>query len=261
MKTNRLCIVLLALAVLLCGCGAVDEMAEKTGMLQVLRDLMDCVEKADVDRAADMFENREQFRELFPQLAAYWQPTAEDEIEVMSLNSTSTGSGEKRETISVGTFLVHSQDGDYQVYLAVHADSGGSLIRGFNVMDVKELPTAEQTEQAPEWLTWSVWGLMLAFCAFTIIDCVRKKPKRYGWLIALALVFISFIFTGSPAGRSFTFHIGILSQSGWQAWPNGTRITQVSLPLGAISYWIARRKLLEKKTEEKAEEQKAEAAE
>ena len=67
-------------------------------MLHVLRDLMDCVEKADVDRAADMFENREQFRELFPQLAAYWQPTAEDEIEVMSLNSTSTGSGEKRES-------------------------------------------------------------------------------------------------------------------------------------------------------------------
>lgn len=250
-----ICVFLSALLILLCGCGIADRLAEDSGMEQILRDFMACIEQGDEDRAAAMCEDPERVREIFPKIAEYWHPTAADPIESTSINVTEHMiSKDEKVTVSTGTFVVHSQDGDYQVNLVVRSDAERSVIQSFNVMNKEDIQETEQISGSPVWLTIALWVVMLAFCAFSIIDCIKKKPKGYGWAISACLVFFSFVVTRTPAGTNFGFRILLLAQSGWQTWSNGTTIYQISIPIGAICYWLARKGMLKKKAEMEAAE-------
>ena len=69
--------------------------------------------------------------------------------------------------------------------------------------------------------------MTVCFIIFSIVDVVRKKPRRYGWYIVLCIVVF---------------------------WFNFNHVRYIVLPLGALIYWCIRKKLLTRKAAMKVKE-------
>ena len=89
--------------------------------------------------------------------------------------------------------------------------------------------------------------LCCIFCLVTIIDIIRKKPRLWGLWILAALFFFGALIEKGPNSLHTGIRLGLLSESGWAKFLDGTNRYQLCLPVGAIAYWIDRKRLLKKK--------------
>lgn len=255
------CIMLVLLILLLCGCSTLKNAKQaleshSQEIDDLLVEVMTCVENHDEQGAKALFYAVDQTWD-FEGITNYWPVHSTDPFEQRDLNYTKNISGKESQAITSAVYCVHSGSEDYQVTLVKQSDNNGSGIISFNVVSVQELldagiepvgsklPAANKT--SGQWCFLVFWVLALVFVLITIIDIIRKKPKKYGLWIVLALVFIGFQFSAGANNVTTRFLFGILQKSQWVKSSNGTNTLQLSLPIGALIYWILRKTLLKKK--------------
>ncbi len=207
-KSPLLLCLLLVCTLLLAGCSLKNETLDAQ-MEQVL----DALDQNDEEAFVALFYPGIQDKELrlmYSQFRDVWTPLERDQIKLVSYSTHSA----KAQKDYRGLYQLPRSDEYSHLEINYLETEDG---RGLVGLKMGKLDEAEPTKPGGWQLVYFV--LYLAFLILTIIDIIRKKPLKYGWLIVMALIYFSF--------RTNTFSIMI--------------------PLGSILYWCLRGKLLREK--------------
>ncbi len=257
------CLALALLLLLLCGCQFIADMkqdlsAKQAEMDELLVKVMTCVENNDAQSASALAYDPQKMLEGFSAIASGWPVHATDPFEAAGLTINKNNNSETGpQTFTTAVYIIHCQDQDYQAQFSTCEDRSGSGLIGFNVKTVQSLidngiePAGTNTPFAKksfgQWCFTGFWILCCIFCLVTIIDIIRKKPRLWGLWILAALFFFGGLIEKGPNSLHTGIRLGLLSESGWAKFLDGTNRYQLCLPVGAIAYWIDRKRLLKKK--------------
>ena len=205
---------LLLLTFILCGCTIHNETLD----IQMQK-AVTALNQKDTDALRQMLPidsvDEETFLSDLEQLYSVWVPVNPSEVKLIQLNVTKSAD----QTVTRGVYSVPGNE-QYNCFqlICVKAKDGTAALNRF------DLGWADTSALSAAGSPLGIAGMVLAVISFivivfTIIDIARKRPRKYGWFIVLAL---------------FTFFLSI----------NGVRLTA---PLGAIIYWCIRSSLLKKK--------------
>ena len=151
----------------------------------------------------DLDEGYRQIREI-------WIPTERENVELVRYNVNASPQQKAYQGIYR---LPRSDEFAYLEIDYLETKEGRGLV-GLHMGMIEE--PEQKTYGVGQWINIVLYA---AFVLFTVVDVIRKKPRKYGWYIVLALLY---------------FRLRINSFS-------------VSLPLGSIIYWCIRKKLLREK--------------
>ena len=222
---------LIVLAMLLSGCTA--DIPSDVSLLEEQKNLVvSCLNDHDQERLQALLYpvavSQIDMDAGFQSLMDVWQPVDAEDVKMLQFSSQRRTSLNQRITVFQGIYQLPKGMEQYALYLSFAETAGAKGLNEINIVPVSQVAV----EKKPLSLTISRI-VTVCFIIFSIIDVVRKKPRRYGWYIALCIVL---------------FRI------------NYKRVRYVVLPLGALIYWCIRKKLLAKKaamlkTEEESKDQ------
>ncbi len=251
-----LCLLLALGMLLLSGCSllrdafqkAVDDQAERNDLL--IR-MMKCVEEDDAWGAAALAYDQLKMKQDFPELVKRWPVHSTDPYEYRStVNLHQRKSYGAPDILNVTSYLVHCEDGDYEVRVGTRIHPDDDRIALFDVARIEDLreagiepagtvfPTARKTPV--QWLLLIYWGLCAAFSLFTVVAVIRDRPRLYGLWIAGVLLFVGATGSIAPLNFAFNFRIFPLLPSFWLRYQGGQNRILFSVPLAAIVYWFLR---------------------
>ena len=159
------------------------------------------------------------FDEGFDQIMQAWQEKQPEDLKLVRFYVNSKVQADFRQKTYEGIYKMTLGDESCYIYLLYADTSEGSGIVNLNLLSEDEVSGVEISAFSIVSLVFEV--LFWLIVVFTIIDIIRKKPRRYGWYIVLALLRV-------------TLRTGELA---------------LIVPVGVIIYWGIRRNLLRKKAE------------
>lgn len=142
-------------------------------------------------------------------------------------------------------YLVTS--GEMQFYLEVMKIDDEPGLAGFNLTELSGDAPSPESRGLLHW-GFTILGVAAGiFALWMLADCVRRKPKhRWAWAL-LILLMSAMLTVSSQDGRfAFQFNAGLyLGLSSLTTYASGDFSAQLYFPLGALIYWIMRRRLLD----------------
>ena len=236
---KKICVLILILAVLLCGCDMqLDDSAIRQETEVVLEGLIagdyDAVRGGLSQRVADA------------DLAAAFDQLSRD---MNGLGAWEMNAQGRQVTVRDGLKLTYIRylvtAGQTQFYIDVTKVDGEQGIAGFHVSPA-ESPEPEVVSAGA--IGWVITGLGIAAWGFTLwmaVDCLRRRMKlKWLWLLMILLLWMVFSMSLIQDIAKVNFNFGIrLGLSGVRAYADGSRMLSVYLPVGAVSYFCTRKKL------------------
>ncbi len=238
----RLILVALCFLVLLslASCSADMEMGNNTPLGE---QFLSCVLKSDFDSAYAMVQEtvgEEDFREYWASILPITKDAASYELEQIGWNVNTSNSL----TTLTTAYQVYFDNGKTALLRIVTRDDIGG-IAGLHFSDITSFIEVTHKVLPPVRIVLTAFSLLsVAFVIWMFIDCLRRKMKRKVlWAI---LVFFGVTFTltvGETAGLRFM--IGVMLQgSSIVADPALLSvITKLTFPVGALIYFLMRKKL------------------
>lgn len=224
-------IVLLAVCLLLSGCA--KQMSESNDMM---RQIVQAFNAGDADAVYRLFPpnsiDEKGFDAFFAEALEGWQKVDPEEVRAIGFNiNTKNGT-----SVTQMTFLLPGDmENNVMQFEIETTKEHGTYLSSLNFGTLPEdYNTSGGTLQKIS-TPALIWDLAcFVFLIFTIVDIVRKKPKGYGWFIALAVLLSIPVTIGGAA---------------------------CSVPVGMILWWCLRKVLMKKKNAIAAETAEAQAAE
>lgn len=159
-------------------------------------------------------------------------------------------------TVRRYTYQLKSEGSVYRITVT---DSGeNTLLTGFQIREIKgasgeiisgNLATLGKASTM-QLLLLAVWLLEVAFMVWMATDCIRRKDLKHKWLWLLLLWFVTVEPSVSVGNGSFVtnyrlaIHL-IPSLTSLLKYASGTVRFQLMVPMGAILYFLLRKKLTE----------------
>lgn len=248
-KIKSLAIVLLVVAaLLLTACSA--SQAEQVDVIKAhCEDMVDAIIANDAESGYAIITNqtdKQQFMATFAQMHEYIS-----QVNTYELTQKAWRSGSKNgtpyfeatfemttnaETYRVTAVTVDGYDGLYSFHIAALSDTEVSYTGTITTMS---------GASALQWGLILLSAVCIAFVVFTFIDCLRRKLRlKPLWLILIVCGAMILTFSSSGGLLRFHFNIGLLfaQYSHMKQYVNGAFTTQLVVPMGAIIYWILRKK-------------------
>ena len=173
--------------------------------------VLDVLNRGDEEAFAALFypdiASDSELYEIFGQFREVWTPTAIEQVTLVSYNVNSApGKKDFR-----GIYELPRSDEYSHMELHYLETGEGSGLLGLQMGKLNDASTGKTSP-------WQTVYFVLCgiFVLLTLVDIIRKKPLKYGWLIVLAIFFFNLRING------FAF----------------------TIPLGSVIYWCLRRKLL-----------------
>ena len=263
-KRNILALGAVLLAVLLCfsGCAKLLQGMENPEVREDTCAMLDAVLADDLDAAYAMVSQvstREEFVPVYEQWTDFLGGAADYELKLLSYyTNTSVSGGENTVTVQA-VYEMNTESARAIVAVLVDSQLG---ITGFQVAPY------EQTDYYYTGLLGHMedadivqWGLLLSnvvaigLTVIALVDCCRHSVKKKGlWITVLILGFmtVSVKTAASTFGLHFSFG-WLLYYAALVRYGGGTTILRILVPVGAVAYLIARRKILKKDAPEVTE--------
>ena len=221
MKTTGTTIVLIVLALLLSGCAADSTLIDEQKNLVV-----SCLNDHDLDELhALMYPNaisKEELEAGYLAIEDVWQTVDVKDVTLIQLNSQTNTRQNQRVKVYRGVFRFPEAMEQYALYLLYMETGDAKGLTNIRII------SASQAASPTTPLSLTISRIVtVCFIIFSIVDVVRKKPRRYGWYIVLCIVVF---------------------------WFNFNHVRYIVLPLGALIYWCIRKKLLTRKAAMKVKE-------
>jgi len=159
------------------------------------------------------------FSEGFDLIMQIWQEKQPDDLKLVRFYVDAKAQADFRQKTYEGFYKTTFGEEIRYIYLRYADTSEGSGIVNLNILAENEVSGVEVSTESIVSLISE--GIFLLIAVITIIDVIRKKPRRYGWFIVLAMLRSSFTSGGMT----------------------------IVIPVGAMIYWGIRSKLLRKKAE------------
>ena len=232
--------VLIFLSILfgLCACTAVEQ---NDNAEQVTESILDGIVSGDYDETRSMFKNiasDKDFRSFFDTVSEMLSDTKSYELKQVGWHSRVDNG---ISTYSV-TFEMSTDDGE-KYMVETHFLKDDNSLYSFNIT-----PTYSMSNNAviPFQIVFVVISFAsCAFCVWMIIDCSRRKiRKKPLWIILILLSFSLMLTFGNELGMNFTLRLNFPLSNVTVA-PMSVAF-KLTIPVGAIIYFIVRKKLTPK---------------
>ena len=263
-KRNILALGAVLLAVLLCfsGCAKLLQGMENPEVREDTCAMLDAVLADDLDAAYAMVSQvstREEFVPVYEQWTDFLGGAADYELKLLSYyTNTSVSGGENTVTVQA-VYEMNTESARAIVAVLVDRQLG---ITGFQVAPY------EQTDYYYTGLLGHMedadivqWGLLLSnvvaigLTVIALVDCCRHSVKKKGlWITVLILGFMTVSVKTAASTFGIHFSFGwLLNYAALVRYGGGTTILRILVPVGAVAYLIARRKILKKDAPEVTE--------
>ena len=258
MKRNTLMtvfVVILALALLFCGCSALLENMEDARTRQSTEAILDALIADDFQAAYSQVTHictEAEFKPVFTQLKGLLGDADSYELKLLSINTNSRlHNGQTSRTVS-SVYEMTAQSGRIVVSIQMEDSFGLSSfhLTPYEQTDYYVTGTLETLRQssAVQWIFLLLNVLPIGLSVLALVDCLRHKFK-YKVLLVLLLIF-GFVSVGATiASTSFRLNFILGSFTAYSAlirYGSGTVMLRLMLPIGAIAYFLMRRSLLAK---------------
>ena len=204
----------LLLIALLIGCLALSGCSIHSKTLDpVMEQVLTALNTQDRDAMKSMLDPSLPEAELetgLEQMLEIWRETDPAEARLGNLQVERSGSWERH----TGVYWLPETEDYNAIQLVYEITDGEGTLRYIH------LGTADSAG-VPNRMTVLMILPVLALILFTIIDILRKKPRKYGFLIIIALITV----------------------------PLPVASVQLAIPVGSALYWCLRKQLLRKKAE------------
>jgi len=209
-------------------------------LVKIMQALNDKDDKDMIDLFIKNYQTEEELRVSFNQIEQVWGERKEYSYELL-----------KQEVLTNKS--MHIKNGIYQIYrisasksnykvrmITGEMDSGQRGIISFELQ--KENPEIGLGEGNKEriiyWVMifWSIIGIGVSI--YMAFHCLKNRRKGWGLWIALILLLHGGISISTVDGLSIGFFIRILSMEKWHAYATGGIKIYLSVPIGAILYYV-----------------------
>lgn len=247
--------VMVALALLLCGCSALLETMEDAQSRQSTEAILGALIADDFQAAYSQVKHactEAEFKPAFAQMKALLGDADSYELKLLSINTNSRlYNGQTSRTVS-SVYEMTTQNSRIIVSIQMDAALG---LRSFYLTPYEKtdyyitgtLDTLGQSS-ATQWIFLLVNVIAIGLTVLALVDCLRHTFKRKAlWILLLVLGFITVGATISSSSLRLNFLFGwITAYSALIRYGSGAVMLRLMLPIGAIVYLIKRRSLLAK---------------
>lgn len=263
-KRKILTLTAVVLAVVLCfaGCSEIYQRAENAEIHQQTRAMLDAVIANDLDAAYAMVSDvfaMEDFQPNFEVLAELVSGTEGYELEMLSYYTySSLVNGNRTQTVQ-SVYEMTTETERFIVEVVIDSYLGMTTFR---------MARYEETDYYYTGLLGHMedadivqWGLLLSnvvaigLTVIALVDCCRHSVKKKGlWITVLILGFMTVSVKTAASTFGIHFSFGwLLNYAALVRYGGGTTILRILVPVGAVAYLIARRKILKKDAPEVTE--------
>ena len=256
-KRKILTLTAVVLAVVLCfaGCSEIYQRAENAEIHQQTRAMLDAVIANDLDAAYAMVSDvfaMEDFQPNFEVLAELVSGTEGYELEMLSYYTySSLVNGNRTQTVQ-SVYEMTTETERFIVEVVIDSYLGMTTFR---------MARYEETDYYYTGLLGHMedadivqWGLLLSnvvaigLTVIALVDCCRHSMKRKKtWIAVLILGFMTLGVSTAAGGVRLHFNFGwLLNYTALIRYGGGTNMLRALVPVGAVAYFIARRKILKK---------------
>ena len=261
-KMMALAAVLLVAVLCFAGCSEMYQRAENAEIHQQTRAMLDAVIANDLDAAyavvSDVFA-LEDFQPNFEMLTELLSGTESYELDMLSYYTYSSLVNGKTTEAVQSVYEMTTETGRFIVAVEIDSHLGMTTFR---------MAPYEQTDY---YVTGSLgnmkdangvqWALVLSnilpigVTAYALWDCCRHSMKRKKtWIAVLILGFMTLGVSTAAGGVRLHFNFGwLLNYTALIRYGGGTNMLRALVPVGAVAYFIARRKILKKDAPEVTE--------
>lgn len=210
-----LLIICMMLTVLLIGCDPKNELLD--GQMRLV---VSALNDKDAERLKDCMMpgilDEQSLMQGFDDMERIWVPVKADDVQMVRFDKRTSVAADVKTVTYAGIYRLPRTDAAWYLRLTYQevGDQKG-LVGVFVSQGEENTGTTRNMAQTAMDL------FCLAAAIITIVDIVRRKPRKYGWYILLAL----FIF------RLYAF-------------ANGAATFYLRLPLGAMVYWCLRKRIM-----------------
>ena len=263
-KRKILTLTAVVLAVVLCfaGCSEMYQRAENAEIHQQTRAMLDAVIANDLDAAYAMVSDvfaMEDFQPNFQVLAELVSGTEGYELEMLSYYTySSLVNGNRTQTVQ-SVYEMTTETERFIVEVVIDSYLGMTTFRMVRYEETDYYYTGLLGHMEDADIVQ--WGLLLSnvvaigLTVIALVDCCRHSVKKKGlWITVLILGFMTV--SVKTAASTFGIHLSfgwLLNYAALVRYGGGTTILRILVPVGAVAYLIARRKILKKDAPEVTE--------
>ena len=259
-KKRLFCLLLCALLLLLAGCGAAeswesmqsaaDSLGEALEDPQLRQDATAMLDYIIADDKAQAYKlvadviTEEDFQEPYDLMREHLQTVGSYEL-VASYKSVRAQNGVN--VVSVRYLMTAGED---RFVLETARSEEFTGLAGFYLtpyVEVQQTGTLTTMEGA-DWLQWMFLvfaGLELVFVVVILVDCCRHKvEKKWLWILLILVGSLSVLVMSTDSGLQVNYNYGLFfSHTALIRYSTGGFMARLYLPIGAIAYAMARKKL------------------
>ena len=257
---------------LLPGCSLKDKLMKDETADKYLVDMLTMINDSDEDAAYDLFIkdnlNEEDFGKGFKDIISAWDGDKDYTYKKIGQNKN-TFPGQGGNTLSVDcTYEVTTKSNEYVVILnRVEFPDGRSGLNGFRIMTKEEWRLSTEGVgklkdiREFNFVQWILLGISIIFIGitvFTLVDCAKRKIKLKPLWIIIILIFIYLGVFITPNGNKLLFGFSTINYSRFIQFLGSTIQVLCYFPVGALIYWIFRKKITKKSVDEEINVEKIE---
>lgn len=251
------CLLLMSLA----GCSALlsDSEIRAAGT-----DMLDALLSDDYEGSYAMVSQactEEEYAQVYSQFRAVLSGIETYELQLLQLNKNTTNG----RTVTQAIYRIQLEKEPLLLSVALDSEVSGLVTFYLSVDDETVVSyngdlSNMRDANFLQWAMLAVAALTLAFVIWMAVDCCRRKMKRKAlWLVLILLGSVMITTTLSGSSFSIRYNLGLLlNHSALLRYTDGSFVSRLLIPAGAIVYFARRKKL--SAPGEAAPEAEAEAA-
>lgn len=249
---------------LLPGCSLKEKLMKDEISDKYLEYMLTKINDKDEAAAYDLFIkdnlDEEEFNRGFKDIIAQWDGDKDYTYKkIGQYKNTFPSSGGN--TVSVDcTYEVTTKNNEYVVALnRVELPDGRNGLNGFRIMTKEEWKLSTEGVgklkdirdfNGIQWMLLGVSVIFIGITVFTLVDCAKRKIKLKPLWIIIILIFIYLGVFITPNESKMLFGFSTINYSRFIQFFGSTIQVLCYFPVGALIYWIFKKKITKKAVEE-----------
>lgn len=252
-KNTVILLVILSVLTMLGSCTQLDDSLDNKDMRADTEEMLDSILANDLDGAYALMSDvcsKQQFASVFTQIRELVGNESEYKLSLLRIYyNTNVNDGQKVDSVSA-TYKITCGGKDYVIDVkadSLHKDLAAFYITPYENSEYYQTGTLGSMKGANtvQWILLLSNLISIALCIWALIDCSHRRIKKK-WLIITMIILGFMSLSVSIAAGYLNFNWSFISYAKYTAlilYGNGALNLRFMIPLGAIIYFIIRKRI------------------
>lgn len=246
--------ILFVILLLLSGCSAVMESVEDKQVREYTEQMLDAILDKDFDTAYSLVSDaytKDEFAQEYNLMEPLLYDVKSYELTLVGYNKNIKNG--KKLTTTNSTYEMTENTDKYVVYVATNSDYEKLSyfnVKSYESTNLYHTGTVDKMGDAStlQWIMLLLNLVTIAITVFAVVDCSKQKIKRKAlWIIIIILGLLTIGLSINSTSIQTIANLGwFMNYSAFIKYGDGSFILRVMIPVGAIIYFIFRKRLINK---------------